>query len=250
MKGVFPFISSMILFSTIGVVVRQIDLASSERALLSSAIACLFLTLVMKLQKKRFDWPCIKQQFPLLLLCSAALAANWIFLYAAYNHTTIANASLGYYCAPIFVMLLAPIVLKERLQFKKIVCVIVALSGLSLIVLSGMNATNGSHLFGISLSIGAAIFYATVMLCTQFIADIDRLTCNVVQLGLAVMLLLPYVFITEGTSILSLSMQDVPFLFILGIVNTGLGFWLFFVGLEHLSGQRSAMLSYVDPLSY
>lgn len=249
MKGVLPFIISMIIFSTIGVVVRQIDLASSERALISSAIACLFLVIVMKVQKKNFNWSCIKDQLPLLLLCSAALSANWIFLYASYDYTTIANATLGYYCAPIFVMLLVPLVLKERLQTKKVICVIVALGGLVLIVFDGMNATTGTHMLGISLSIAAAIFYAILLLGTQFIAGIDRLTCTIIQLGLATLLLLPYVLLTEGTTILTMSMQDVPFLLILGIVNTVLGFWLFFVGMAYLDGQRSAILSYVDPLA-
>lgn len=53
MKGVFPFIMSMIIFSTIGLVVREIDLASSERAFISSALGCLFLAVVFVLQKRR-----------------------------------------------------------------------------------------------------------------------------------------------------------------------------------------------------
>lgn len=121
MKGVFPFIMSMIIFSTIGLVVREIDLASSERAFISSALGCLFLAVVFVLQKRRLQWHIIKKQLPLLIICSIALSGNWIFLYASYDYTTIANATLGYYFAPVFALLLALFVLHERLSKQKIV---------------------------------------------------------------------------------------------------------------------------------
>jgi drug/metabolite transporter (DMT)-like permease len=49
--------------------------------------------------------------------------------------------------------------------------------------------------------------------------------------------------------LVSLKYQVLPFLLFsfLGIINTGIGFWLFFSGMEKLKGQSIAMLSYVDP---
>ncbi len=55
-------------------------------------------------------------------------------------------------------------------------------------------------------------------------------------------------FYKNGLSFFSISASSIPFIAILGIVNTGIGFWLFFSGMEKLSGQSIAMLSYVDPL--
>lgn len=249
MKGIIPFVASMIIFSTIGVVVREIDLASSERALMSSALGCFFLAIVFVLQKRRLQWQMIVKKLPLLLLCSVALSGNWIFLYASYDYTTIANATLGYYFAPVFALMLAPFVLKEQLSKKKIYCILLAIVGLLLVVTGGHSEHATNHVLGIGLSIVAALFYATLLLLTQRITQLDRLACTTLQLGLAALLLAPYVLLTEGVAMFSMSSENIPFLLTLGIVNTGIGFWLFFSGIEHLNTQRSAVLSYVDPLA-
>lgn len=247
MKSIIQFILSMAIFGTIGLVVRYIDLAASERALLSSSIGCLFLLFIFKLRKKRMTWTVIKKNAIILIFSSVALAGNWVFLYGSYDYTTIANATLGYYFAPVFVMILAPYILKELLVKKKIICIIIAIFGLILIVGEGVQASNTNDLLGISFGLTAALFYAGLLLLNKFIKDLDKLECTILQLGLAAFLLMPYVFITEGFSVFSVSASSVPYILILGIVNTGIGFWLFFIGMKNLNGQSIAMLSYVDP---
>ena len=247
MKSIIQFILSMAIFGTIGLVVRYIDLAASERALLSSSIGCLFLLFIFKLMKKRMTWTVIKKNAIILIFSSVALAGNWVFLYGSYDYTTIANATLGYYFAPIFVMILAPYILKELLVKKKIICIIIAIFGLILIVGEGVQASNINDLMGICFGLTAALFYAGLLLLNKFIKDLDKLECTILQLGLAAFLLMPYVFITEGFDVLSVSRNSVPYILILGIVNTGIGFWLFFTGMKNLNGQSIAMLSYVDP---
>lgn len=74
-----------------------------------------------------------------------------------------------------------------------------------------------------------------------------KLELTIIQLGTTTLLLMPYVFLTEGFGIFEISGSSIPFILILGIVNTGIGFWLFFSGMEKLKGQSIAMLSYVDP---
>lgn len=248
MKSKIQFIFSMIIFGTIGLVVRYIDLSSSERALLSSFIGCLFLTLVFIIMKKKISWTLVKSNAFILLLSSIALGGNWVFLYQSYDHTTIANATLGYYFAPVFVMLLSPFVLKEQLSIKKIVCIIIATMGLVLIVGEGVSASKTNDILGLSYGLIAAAFYAALMLLNKFIKDMGRIELTIIQLGLTALLLMPYVFFTKGFSILEVSTSSIPFILILGIVNTGIGFWLFFSGMEKLKGQSIAMLSYVDPI--
>lgn len=247
MKSTIQFILSMVIFGTIGLVVRHIDLAASERALFSSFIGCLFLLIVFKCMKKRMTWDLVKKNARIFLLSSIALAGNWVFLYQSYDYTTIANATLGYYFAPVFVMILAPFILKESLAKKKIVCIIIAVVGLILIVVEGIHASHTNDLLGISFGLTAALFYAALLLLNKFIQDIDKLACTIIQLGLTALILMPYVFLTEGFGIFSVSASSIPFILILGIVNTGLGFWLFFAGMKNLNGQSIAMLSYVDP---
>ncbi|MCY7922822.1 EamA family transporter [Bacillus spizizenii] len=247
MKSKIQFILSMIIFGTMGLVVRYIDLSSSETALLSSSIGCLFLMFVFFMMKKTIPWKLVKANAYILFLSGIALGGNWIFLYQAYDHTTLTNATLGYYFAPVFVMILSPMVLKEQLPIKKMVCIGVAIIGMLLIVGNGISASGTEDLLGIFFGLVAAAFYAALMLLNKFIHHMGRLEITIIQLGITALLLLPYVFFTEGFGILGVSNSSVPFIIILGIVNTGIGFWLFFSGMQKLKGQSIAILSYVDP---
>ncbi|MCB7153740.1 hypothetical protein EH2_00794 [Bacillus subtilis] len=247
MKSSIQFILSMIIFGTIGLIVRYIDLSSSETAFLSSSIGFLFLTLVFINKRKSFSWQKIKSCGIFLFLSGIALGGNWIFLYQSYEYTTLTNATLGYYFAPVFVMLLSPIFLKETLSFKKVICIFVAVLGMMFIVGNGVSASGREDLIGIILGLIAAAFYAALMLLNKFIKEMNRLEVTIIQLLVTALILLPYVLITEGLNMLSVSSSSIPFIIFLGIVNTGIGFWLFFSGMEKLKGQSIAVLSYVDP---
>jgi len=247
MQSKIQFILSMIIFGTIGLVVRNIDLSSSERALLSSLIGCLFLTVLFFMMKKKISWQLMKSNASILLFSSIALGGNWVFLYQSYDHTTIANATLGYYFAPVFVMILSPIILKEQLSLKKVVCILVAIMGLVLIVGEGVSASKTDDLLGLFYGLVAAAFYAALLLLNKFIKGLEKLELTIIQLGTTAILLMPYVLLTSGFGMFNVSRASIPFIFILGIFNTGIGFWLFFSGMEKLKGQSIAMLSYVDP---
>jgi drug/metabolite transporter (DMT)-like permease len=247
MKSKIQFILSMMIFGTIGLIVRYIDLSSSERALLSSFLGCLFLLLVFFMIKKKISWNLVKSNALFLILSGIALGGNWIFLYQSYDHTTIANATLGYYFAPVFVMILSPFLLREQLSIKKIVCIGVAIISMLMIVGEGLNASNSDDILGLFFGLIAAAFYAALLLLNKFIKDMDKLELTIIQLGTTTLLLMPYVFLTSGFGIFEVSSSSIPFILILGIINTGIGFWLFFSGMEKLKGQSIAMLSYVDP---
>lgn len=247
MKSNIQFILSMIIFGTIGLVVRYIDLSSSETALLSSSIGCLFLMFVFFVMKKSIPWKLVKANASVLFLSGIALGGNWIFLYRSYDYTTVTNATLAYYFAPVLVMILSPIILNEQLSIKKIVCIGVAIVGMLLIVGNGISAFGKGDLLGIFFGLVAASFYAALMLLNKFIQNMAKLEITIIQLGITALLLLPYVLFTERFGILEVSRSSIPFIILLGIVNTGIGFWLFFSGMQKLKGQSIAMLSYVDP---
>ena len=247
MKSNIQFILSMIIFGTIGLVVRYIDLSSSETAFLSSSIGCLFLLFVFLMMKKPIPWKLVKANVSALFLSSIALGGNWIFLYQSYDYTTVTNATLAYYFAPVFVLILSPIILNEQLPIKKIGCIGIAIVGMLLIVGNGLRTSGKDDVLGIFFGLVAAAFYAALMLVNKFIQNIDKLEITIIQLGTTAILLIPYVFFTEGLDILEVSRSSIPFILLLGIMNTGLGFWLFFSGMQKLKGQSIAMLSYVDP---
>ena len=114
---------------------------------------------------------------------------------------------------------------------------------------SGVSTSGLDHLIGIGYGLLAAAFYATLMLLNKFIKNMDGLEITFIQLGTATLFLIPYVFFTEGFGILAVSSSSIPFILILGIVHTGIGFLLFFSGMQKLRGQSIAALSYADPIT-
>lgn len=240
-------ITAMLIFGTIGLFVKNIELSSSEIALTRGFIGGVTLILATIFFKKKISFEAIKNNMYLLIFSGLAVGLNWIFLFQGYKYTSISNATLSYYFAPVFVTILAPFVLKEKLTLSKFLCVLMALIGMFCIV--GVDRINGgSDLIGIFYGLLAAGFYASVILMNKFLKGIDSIEITVVQLISATITLLPYVLYVEGLGILSVSSASIPYILILGIVHTGIAYLLYFSSLQGLKGQTIAVLSYIDPV--
>ncbi|MEA4902020.1 DMT family transporter [Desulfitobacterium sp.] len=251
MNSRIRFISAMLIFGSIGVFVKNIDLSSSSIAFLRGMLGSLFLIGVSIIIRKKPSFQRIRENGILLFFSGAAIGFNWILLFQAYKYTTISNATLSYYFAPVFVMLLAPFVLKEKLTFIKIASIIAAMIGLFLIVNVGSNVTEGSfnHTIGILYGLSAAVLYASVILMNKFIKNLSGIETTVIQLLLATLVLLPYVLIKDQINLSSISLQSGIYILILGIFHTGIAYFLYFTSFKDLKAQSIAVLSYVDPIS-
>ena len=240
-------IIAMLIFGTIGLFVKNIDLNSSEIALTRGFIGGITLLFAMALLRKKVSIEAIKRNIYLLIFSGFAVGLNWIFLFQGYKYTSISNATLSYYFAPIFVTISAPFILKEKLTLSKFLCVLMALVGMFCIV--GVDGINGgSDLIGIAYGLLAAGFYASVILMNKFLKGIDSLEITIIQLLSATITLLPYVLYMDSGKSLNISLNSIPYILILGIVHTGIAYLLYFSSLQELKGQTIAVLSYIDPV--
>ena len=240
-------IAAMVIFGTIGIFRRYIPLDSSLIALVRGAVGTVFLVLVTVLGRKGLDWKAVRRRLPLLIVSGAAMGFNWILLFEAYNHTTVATATLCYYMAPVMVMLLSPVVLHQQLRAKKAACIGVALIGMVLV--SGvLSPQEGAGLTGVMLGLGAAALYASVMLMNQFLKDVPVMDKTILQLLSAAAAMLPYVLLTVDFAAQSASAVAVIMLAVVAVVHTGVAYWLYFGGMGRLPAQTTALLSYLDPV--
>lgn len=240
---------AMLIFGSIGVFRRYIPLSSAWMACVRGIIGTVFLLCVVVFSKKRIDKNAVKKNLLLLLVSGAAIGVNWILLFEAYRYTTVAIATLCYYMAPVIVILLAPVLLKEKMTAKKSVCAAVAIFGMLLVsgVFDGEAVTGGSGK-GIFFGLGAAMFYASVVLMNQFIKDISAYDKTIMQLGGAALVVFPYSLLTGGVQEFTvLTVPQVLLLLAVGIVHTGIAYWLYFGSMDKLSGQTVAVYSYIDP---
>ena len=208
-KAKSMMILAMLIFGTIGIFVRYIPLPSSVIAVGRGIIGTAFLFLFIKGKGIPISWPDIRQNLLLLCLSGAALCGNWTFLFEAYRYTSIATATLCYYMAPIIVILVSPIFLKEKLTARKFLCVLTALAGMVLV--SGIGQEGGSaNMTGVFFGLCAACCYACIVIFNKKIKPMAAYDKTIVQLGLGALLLMPYVLLTENSGRLSLQPGHVP----------------------------------------
>lgn len=240
-------IASMIIFGTLGPFVRNIAVSSGELALYRAVMATLLGALFLMITKQKIPFAEIKKEIPLLLLSGAAMGFNWILLFEAYKYTTVSVATLSYYFAPVIVTIVCPILFKEKLTYKQIICFFMSTFGLVLI--TGIGTLDGTNnLVGILFGLGAALLYATVILLNKFIKQVEGLHRTLFQFVAAVLVLLPYVLMTSGVTLKNLNNVGWINLLIVGLIHTGVTYCMYFSSLKELSGQKVAILSYIDPL--
>lgn len=248
MNSVIKIILSMIIWGSLGLFVRNISLPSLDTAFLRAIIASAFLLLFKLFSKKHINKVSLKD-LVLLILSGIIIASNWLLLFQAYKYTTIANATLCYYTAPIFIILLSPIVLKEKLTLKKLLSVFVSLSGLCLIISQNVSSKVSSynHPLGFLLGISAAALYASVILINKKIKNFSGVDRTVVQISVSAIFLLPFILYRNEIHITGMKMLLT--ILILGVLHTGIAYLLYFSAIEKVSAQKASLLSYIDPIS-
>ena len=245
LKEKLSMILSMIIFGTIGIFVELIALPSGLIAAFRGITGALVILMVMLIKKHKPNFANIKKKLWLLILSGVAIGFNWILLFEAYRHTGIPVATVCYYTAPVIVMALSPFVLKEKLRFRQIVCILLALCGI--VAVSGVLQGGASKIFGVALGLGAAVLYASVVLMNKFMGEVSAYEKTVIQLMSAGIVVLPYAVHTSTD--VSFNAKSLVLLLIVGIVHTGFAYLLYFDAVKKLKAQTVAIFSYIDPAS-
>lgn len=240
-------ITSMAIFGTLGLFVRNIPVSSGELALYRAVLAALLLAAYFIVTKQKIPFEKMKKEVPLLLLSGIAMGINWILLFEAYKYTTVSIATLSYYFAPVIVTVVCPILFHEKLTGKQMVCF--AMSTLGIVMITGVGDMRGGNDFvGILFGLGAAVFYATVILLNKFIKNVEGIYRTFFQFLSAILILIPYVMMTSGVTLRKMNTIGWVNLLTVGFIHTGVTYCMYFSSLKELPGQKAAILSYIDPL--
>ena len=242
----FSMIVSMLIFGSVGIVVKYIPLSPAMIAGLRALIGALVMAVVMILRKTGINQRSIVKNLGWLLLSGIALSTNWILLFMSYDYTgSVAVSTVCYYMAPVIIMLLSPLVLREKLTGLRLFCVLTAVAGV--VLLSDLTHGTKGHLTGILLALGAAALYAAVVLLNKKMTRMPAQETTFCQLLIAAVITLPYALFVQHDTLVLTASSLVPML-ILGVVHTGLAYVLFFGAAGKLPAQSTALLSYLDPL--
>ena len=241
-------ITAMAVFGTIGLLVRHIPVTSGELALYRAMLAAMMLGTFFLVTGQKLHLKGLGKELVLLLISGGAMGFNWILLFEAYKYTTVSVATLSYYFAPVIVTLLCPILFREKMGAKQWICFVMSTLGIVLITGIGDLSGGSSHLKGIFFGLGAACFYATVILLNKVIKGVAGIERTFLQFVAAIMILVPYVACTGGVQLGGLNGKGWICLVIVGVIHTGITYCMYFTSLKELKGQEISILSYLDPL--
>lgn len=240
---------SMAIFGTVGIFVRYVGMPSGFVAMIRGFVGVGFILLWMLATKKRIDLAAIRANLLVLILSGIFIGINWMFLFEAYRFTTVATATLCYYMAPVFLIILAPIFLKERITPLKAICVAVSIVGMFFV--SGTadhGLPTGDDALGITFGLLAAVFYTSVIVLNKKLRDIDPYNKTALQLLFAALAVLPYVIFAEEITPDMFGALPIIMLLVVGIIHTGLAYVLYFGSLSGVPAQCVSIYSYIDPI--
>ena len=238
---------AMLAFGTLGPFVNNISFPSSFISFARALIGSLFIGIFMAISGHGFDGKSIIKNIKLLIPSGIAMAFNWICLFEAYRFTGVAVATLCYYMAPVIVVLVSPIILKERLTLAKAISVLVAVIGAVLI--SGVVTGATKSVKGIMLGLAAAALYSTVIVINKFVKNLSPVETTFVQLSVAAVIMIPYILLTENVSDFVFDTKSIIFTIIVGVFHTGIVYMIYFSSVQKIPAQTTAVFSYIDPVT-
>ena len=249
-KAVLAYIGSALVFGTIGVFRRYIPVSSAFLSFTRGILGGLFVMAYTRITDKGSVRSIPRRQLLWLIISGAVMGVNWMLLFEAYNHTTVAIATLCYYMQPTILILLSPVLFKEKLTRKKALCAAVAVIGMVLVSgVIGGTGTQGNSLYGVLLGLLAACFYAGVIIINKKLTGLDPYPKTMVQLLSAGITMVPYMLLTNSFDAFPSDPKALIPLLIVGLVHTGITYVIYFGSMEHLRTQTVAILGYIDPVS-
>ena len=235
----------MIIWGSLGVFTRSIPLSALSLAFLRAFIALPVLFVVMKMKKAdKVNWQLLLPY----LISGVLLGFGWLTLFYGFKLTSISSAVIIYNMCPVYVMILAPLVLKETIS--KIQIAVICISFLGLFLIVGHNLSEGYGYMGLVLSAISGMLYATIVLINRSIkVRIDNQTATFVQILTAMIVLLPFVLMEGNIStVLQLDAMSVTYTVLLGVLHTGGAYTMFFSLYAHMKSIEIVSYSFLEPL--
>lgn len=234
-----------VIWGSNGVIVNRVPLPSYTIAFFRVSFAGLSLLLGVLLTR-RWEFLRAGHVWRSLVVLGLLLSLGWAFLFEAMKLIPIGNAVLLNYTAPIFVALLAPMLLEERLRRATAYALAMSMVGILLISSPQGLEVQGLNLPGVIWGLLAGLVYGVfTVLSKRTLTKISSYSAALYSY------LVSSVFLTPSLSKVNLSISPSSWLLLLlmGVFNTAFAVTLYFRGLRLIRAQEAAVLTYLEPVS-
>jgi drug/metabolite transporter (DMT)-like permease len=228
----------------IGIIVRDVDLPAMVIVFFRVGLASASVIL-LQLAAGRRDL--LRPPPREVIALGVLLAIHWSLYFAAIKQTSVASAVLITYAAPIFMALLAPVLIREHVPGVSVVALVVSMAGIAAISLAGGTGDEAVRVPGVILAVFAAITYAfLIVLLKRWGAAVHPTTVIVWQEGTAAVVLSPSLLFASYDSI---GATQVGYLLLLGVVLTGVTGVIYVGALKWVPATTAGILAYMEPVS-
>ncbi|MDQ3634254.1 MAG: DMT family transporter [Acidobacteriota bacterium] len=234
---------AVLLWSTGGLFIKLTTLNAIHvnfgRAFFAAIVVGVFIAFRRQL---KFDW--------FIIFVSIFYAATLTSFVYANKNTTAANAIFLQYTAPVYILIFAPLILKEKFRVTDLITVVVCLAGMSLFFLEEANAQNvlatnifAGNIAGLVSGVCLGLYFVLLRhpRSLQFNPALSVFYGNII----IIIFMLPFILFNPQVP----TTLDILAISYLGIFQIGLAYILFTYGLA--KGVRSldaSIIGFVEPL--
>lgn len=237
---------SMAIFGSVGFFSTNSGIPALELVFVRCIFATLFLGGLWYLTggHKTEKWN--KKEVWQTLLCGVFLVLNWVFLFKAFEEMSISIAISIYNLAPIIVLILGTVLLREKMTVSGVLATVICFIGSILIVgIENFHSIDQFITSGFVWALLSAVCYALTMFTSKTLNNLSPYATTFLQTIVGIIMLLPFCQFDVFNGLTTTN-----WLYILGtgIIHTGFVYYLFFDSIRNLSTIIVSVLVFVDPV--
>lgn len=240
------YIGALLLAGTNGLIANNISMTSTDVVFYRCVFGSLTILAIFLLRGERFTFMHKRRAFAFVVSAGIAMSINWMSLYASFRLVGVSVGILSVYCGPMIVIVLSPIVFGERLTLARVFAFVAVLFGMVLVI--GEIAVEGHSLMGIVCCILNALSYAMLVISIKKGSEISGLEAVFIELIVGMLTIGISLIATRGSLVLPRGGDVLPVI-VFGVLNTGIGTYMFFAPIVHLPAQTVVTCGYIEPFA-
>jgi len=235
-----------IIWGSNGVIVNLIGVDALAIAFYRALIATM-VSIPLALIFRRREFIDAAMEWRILLFNGSMNALGWGTLFYSMKLIPIAVSVLLNYLAPVFVAILAPLILRERIRLSTIISLALSIAGV-IVILSERMGGGCIDILGVFYGILSGLFYAMFVVTSKMV----RGRCSSYTLASYTYLftsIILLILVYLGSQSIIVDVGYLPLLLLIGLFNTSFAVTLYFHGLGLIEAQKAIILTYLEPLS-
>src|ERR1051326_6690073 len=229
-------LAAAVLWSTGGLFIKWTELSGLALSCWRSFFALLTVAFFTRHEGFRLNG--------LTALASLIYAVLLILFVIATKTTTAANAIFLQYTAPVYLLILEPIVYKEKFRSRDLITVLICLGGMALFFVGHLRPQDVTgNLVALASGLCFAVYF--LLLRHQRAREVNRASSVIYGNAVAVLITLPWGLASLST----ITRHDLAAVAYLGVVQLGISYTLFTTAMAR--GVRSldaGIVCYVEPI--